>query len=373
MYCENSLFLSLTSEQEIQEIILELKKDSAPGYEKITVKDILNLKDVLSTSLTELVNQVLLCGVFPPELKVNKITPIYKAGARDSMNNYRPISVTSVFSKIIEKIIKMRMLSFINKYVLYNEFQYGFLKNSSTLSATVDFINFVSRALDDNNIVVAVFVDFGKAFDVVSFDVLFKKLEKMGFRGIILSLIKTFLENRQQYVTINNVNSGKLSSTCGMPQGSVLGPLLYSIYVYNLHRANLSAQYFSFADDTVLVYTGTSERTLNSDINADLKSYLNWLYSNKLKINIDKTKYIVFKQKNKDVFNMDLKIKDTLLQQVSEIKYLGLIVDEQLGWYEHINHIKEKIVPMIPVLFKCRNYLTKKTKNNVLYIFPVQS
>ena len=154
-----------------------------------------------------------------------------------------------------------------------------------------------------------------------------------------------------------------------MPQGSVLGPLLYSIYVYNLHRANLSAQYFSFADDTVLVYTGTSERTLNSDINADLKSYLNWLYSNKLKINIDKTKYIVFKQKNKDVFNMDLKIKDTLLQQVSEIKYLGLIVDEKLGWYEHINHIKEKIVPMIPVLFKCRNYLTKKTKNNVYNAF----
>ena len=171
IYCANSLFLELTNEQEIGEIILELKRDSVSGFDEISVKDLLNLKDILIPIITKLVNNILKSNIFPQELKISKISPIFKSGNRNCINDYRPISVTSVFSKILEKIIKKRMLSFINEFVLQDKFQYGFVKNSSTLSATVDFIDFVSKELDSKYIVVAVFVDLRKAFDVVSFEI----------------------------------------------------------------------------------------------------------------------------------------------------------------------------------------------------------
>lgn len=204
--CDNTIFVEPTNEQEIDKIISDLKRNSAPGHDEITVLDVINLKNNLIPILTKLVNKILKDGVFPKELKISKINPIFKSGSRDNMNNYRPISVISVFSKIVEKIIKIRMSSFIHKYVMVDQYQYGFVKNSSTLSATTDFVNYISQALDNKQIVITVFVDLRKAFDVVSIEILLKKLYDMGFRGTIYNIIKSYLVDRKQYVKLNGVN-----------------------------------------------------------------------------------------------------------------------------------------------------------------------
>lgn len=369
IYCKNSMYLNATDELEICEIIQGLKVDSAPGHDQISVLDITNLKADIVPILKKLISNILLSGTFPQELKTSRVNPIYKSGKKNCMNNYRPISVVSVLSKIVEKVIKKRMLYFIEKYIPVDEFQYGFVRNSSTLSATVDLVNHISRALDNKQIVVAVFVDLKKAFDVVSFDILLDKLQTMGFRGNIHKLIQTYLCDREQYVGHNGVCSDLLTNTYGVPQGSVLGPLLYSLYVLNLKCANLQARYFTFADDTVLVYTGLEAKVLNQIVNADLRVYMQWLLSNKIKINVEKTKYMLFKQKNKIVENMDITINDFNLQRVSVIKYLGLHVDENLSWSEHVSNIRQKVMPMIPIMFRCRGYLSDKSKNIVYNAF----
>ena len=367
--CGNTMFVELTNVQEVREIISELKQNAAPGHDAITVRDIMSLRDDLIPILTKLINNCLELGIFPEELKIGKITPIYKSGSRDCMHNYRPITVVSVFSKIIEKIIKKRMISFIQTYVQADRFQYGFSEGSSTLCAAMDLTDHISRALDNKQVVIAVFIDLQKAFDVVSTDILLNKLDGMGFRGVIYNLLKSYVQDRKQYVSLSGVNSSFLNSECGVPQGSVLGPLLYLLYVLNLKHANLRAQYFTFADDTVLVYAGEEEGTLTDVVNDDLKLYLNWLYRNKLKINIGKTKYMVFKQKNKSIQNLNITMDNVALEEVQCIKYLGLMVDNKLGWKEHISYLRSKLMPMIPIIFKSRSYLSEKTKYMVYNSF----
>nr|CAH7713322.1 unnamed protein product [Callosobruchus chinensis] len=360
-----------TNENEIKEIILDLKKNSAPGCDGITFRDIFNLKEKLLKILTKLINNVIATGIFPNELKTSKISPVFKEGSKKDVDNYRPISVLSIFSKIVEKLMKKRMLQYISDTHHVDEYQYGFLRNSSTLSTAVDFINEVSKTLDNRMIAVVVYIDLKKAFDVVSFDILVNKLKKIGFTGEMLNLIRTFIEGRKQFVSLDNVASEIKSNSYGVPQGSVLGPLLYSLYVLSLKNVKLKARYFTFADDTVLVYTGINENELCMEINSDLQKYVDWLYGNKLKININKTKYMVFKQKNKQVQNINIYINNTPLEQVSKIKYLGLVVDDKLSWTQHINKINDKIVAMISIIFKCRNYLTKRTKGMIYNAFFV--
>ena len=204
---------------------------------------------------------------------------------------------------------------------------------------------------------------------MVSIDILLGKLLRMGFGGIMYSLIESYLLDRNQYVKLQETSSEWLSSAYGVPQGSVLGPLLYSLYVLNLKLANLDARYFTFADDTVLLYTGTDEITLNHRVNNDLGAYLEWLFSNKLKINIEKTKYIVFKQKNKIINELYININGVSIEKVMCIKYLGLIVDENLNWSPHITKISEKIVSMLSALYKSRDYLSIKSKFQVYNAF----
>lgn len=367
--CRDTLHVRLTNDLEISETIAELKRNSAPGHDKVTVLDIINLKDNIISILKKLINNVLTEGKFPEELKTSRISPIYKSGNKDCMENYRPISVISVFSKIIEKILKNRMMSFIHRYGLFDPFQYAFTKNSSTLSTTMDFVNCISRALDKKKLVLVIFVDLSKAFDVVSIDMLLNKLQLLGIRGLMYTIIESYLVGREQYVNMNNVSSDVLRSECGVPQGSVLGPILYSLYVLNLRCANIKARYYTYADDTALVYTADNEEILQNLVNDDLQRYTNWLYYNKLKINVKKTKFMLFKQKNRFTNNISVKINDLPLEEVSHTKYLGLKIDNKLNWREHIQSLTNKIIQMIPIVYKCRTFLSKTTKYNVYNAF----
>jgi len=218
--------------------------------------------------------------------------------------------------------------------------------------------------------VLGVFVDLRKAFDVVNHEKLLNKLESMGYRGVILGLIRSYLLNREQYVCVEKTPSTVLRVGSGVPQGSVLGPLLYSLYVLSLRFSNLNARYFTFADDTVLLYDCDDNFNQWTDtINEDLCRYYDWLLENNLKINIDKTKFMLFKQKNKHVPNISVRLNNVELEKVCNIKYLGLVLDEGLGWSAHVDHITNKIIPLVGALHKCKYFLSKNAKYQIYNSF----
>lgn len=255
------------------------------------------------------------------------------------------------------------MLDHIGKYVELDPYQYGFIKNSNTMSATCDLVNYIATNLDEKNIVVAVFIDLKKASDVVKSEILLRKVEKLGFRNNFKELLKSYLTDRKQFVFINNTCGEILPINYGVPQGSVLGPLLYSLYVLNLKKTNLQTRYFTFADDTVLVYTNKNVNNLVDHINTDINKYFRWLIDNRLKLNLQKTNYIVFKQKNVKMETIRIQIGSEVINEVTNTKYLGLILDNTLNWKMHLEHIKTKIIPMIGQLYRCRNYLSNDVKH----------
>ena len=209
--------------------------------------------------------------------------------------------------------IKNRLVEFASKYVGRDPYQYGFVENSGTLCATTDFVNYISSELDKGNFVVAIYIDLQKAFDVVDHTMLLDKLEKMGVRGVALSLLKTYLSNRRQYVTLNLADSAMLFNAAGLQQGSVLGPLRYTLHVLSLKNIKLSCKYFSFADNTVLVFR---TNVLQEAIDSDLEIYYKWLIHNKLKLNAKKTLYTLFTQKNKENLHLTITINNVQINRV---------------------------------------------------------
>lgn len=189
-------------------------------------------------------NDILSTGNFPEELKVAKITPIFKKGSRSEFGNYRPISVLNTFSKIVEKIIKSRLIGFVEKNFKFNKYQYGFQTKSNTLSTTSDLIEYISTELDKNKYVLCVFIDLQKAFDTVNIDILLEKLNQMGIRGVAQSLMETYSKKRKHFTVINKSKSSDTELNVGVAQGSVLGPIQYLLYVHSLQFLGLNARYY---------------------------------------------------------------------------------------------------------------------------------
>ena len=377
---EHSMLLLPTNAAEINEVLLKLNKNSAAGYDNISVRDILIIKEKLLPILTRLINNIFLSGIFPEVLKIGKVIPIHKAGDLTDIQNYRPITEVCTFSKIIECLMKNRTIKFVTKYIGFDKFQYGFITGSSTLSAATDLINYISTEMDNKKAVITVFVDLKKAFDVVDHTVLLKKLKSMGIRGNAYNIFKTYLNDRPQFVMVDGVNSKMITNNCGVPQGSVLGPLLYSLLVLSLRRAGLTGQYYTFADDTVIVYSGSNMTFLQDHINNDLKKYSGWLLNNRLKLNTDKTVYMVFQQKNTIKNDIELKINNVKISKVSVTKYLGLIIDDKLNWKNHIEKLVNKIVPMLGALYRCQSYLNDTNRlliynayilSNMIYLINI--
>lgn len=369
---DQSLFIEPTNENEIIIIVNSLKEDSAPGCDNITVLDIKKNLDVLLPVLVDLYNKMLETCQFPEEFKIAKVTPVFKSGDKTNIKNYRPISLLTIFSKIAEKLIKRRLETFITNTIGYDKYQYGFVKDRNTEVGISDFVEYISERIDNGNTTVALFVDFSKAFDTVHHDILLRKLENLGIRGMALTLLETYINNRRQFTMVNDNKSELKSIKSGVPQGSVLGPTLYNLYVMDIQNLQLKARYFSYADDTVLVYSGTELQELEVNINEDLDKFVSWTGNNKLVVNASKTKFMTFKQKNKKMVPIKVNINNKVIDEVETIKYLGVWVDNRLSWKQHIQSVEDKLVPLIGALYRCRDILCNKTKK-LLYHAHIQS
>ena len=227
----NKFYFSPVTENEVRNI-LGMIKDSAAGWDGLKAFIMKQIKEVIVTPLVHICNLSLTTGIFPDELKIANVVPIFKSGDDMVFSNYRPVSVLPIFSKLLEGLVYNRLVESINDNKLLYDFQFGFQRGKSTQLAVTMLVDKITEALDNKECVVGIFLDFSKAFDTVDHDILLLKLDKYGTHGTELQWLKDYLSNRRQYVTHGNYKSYFGTITCGVPQGSILGPLLFYIYRY---------------------------------------------------------------------------------------------------------------------------------------------
>ena len=299
---------------------------------------------------------------FPDSFKIAKILGLHKEGSWDIPNNYRPISLLTSFSKIFEKLLYKRMMSFATKFKIISTKQFGFQKNHSCVHAITKITEYIRKSIERKQYGFAIFVDLKKAFDTVNHDILFEKLCLLGFRGKFGNLLKNYFQNRRQFVQNGLEISSLKNITCGVPQGSVLGPLLFLLYINDITDHLDYSEITLFADDTTMIVSESST-SIQLNLQKELSKVDDWCKSNKLTINTGKSKLMCFGKNfsNQNTFY----IGENNLTYTSSFKYLGVTIDNKLKFSQHIDLICLKMAKFNGILYRARNYFSK----NALILF----
>ena len=367
----HSLYLREISPHEIDEIIHDLGSNKSGDIYGNTSNLVKLGGPVLTQILTLLFNKSLDQGVFPSALKVSKIIPIHKGDSLFEMSNYRPISLLPIFSKILEKLMYARVIDFIKKYKILYENQYGFQKGLSTEFAINSLLNNIVECLENKEVGFCILLDFAKAFDTVNHEILLDKLDYYGIRGTAHKWFKSYLTDRMQCTEIGNTQSKLDYVKHGVPQGSVLGPLLFLLYINDIVLSSKICKFTLFADDTSLFYSHENKAEGEKVLNTELSKIAEWLAANKLSLNVSKSKLLIFSNKRTSTDNNDtaLFINGEKLKEVDHAKYLGALIDNKLNWSYHINAVNLKLSKGVGLLAKIRHYVPSSILRSLYFSF----
>ena len=327
------------TDEDIRKTICEIDVHKSSAIENISSRILKDAFEVIVPQLTFLFNMSLRTGTFPTVWKNANIIPLQKNGDKTDVNNLRPISLLPLPGKLLERIVHTRLTSYLEENNLLNTKQNGFRKNRSTISTVADFTDDVLKGLNEKMFTTACFIDLRKAFDTVSHSILKKKILKFGINQNIIKWINDYLTNRQQRCIVNSVTSDYLDITCGVPQGSIMGPLLFLIYLNditnNLHNSTVRL----YADDTVIYTTNNSEDVAHNIISNELDIVTRWCDMNQLTMNLSKTKVMLFGTRNmlKGAHHNAFMINNTPLHYVQIFTYLGIKLDSKLNFEAHAN------------------------------------
>lgn len=357
---------------ELLKIIRRLEPRKSPGLDGLTNLLLKSCAEPISRILCLILNAIFVTGTYPDCLKLACVVPIFKSGSTEKCENYRPISILTGINRVLETAINDRLISFMDRTGFLARTQYGFRKKSNTSIAAYEALNFVFKSLDQPavKVVTGLFLDLSKAFDLVDHKILLQKLYNCGFRGRIHEVLESYLTNRAQKVRIGDVLSDSKDVKVGVPQGSVLGPTLFLIYVNDISSLRLNGRIYLYADDATLFYPAASRTITCALVQQDLETLRDFFSRNLLLLNKSKTKIIHFFSRQQ---TLDAAIPVVLdgeeIETVTEIRHLGLILNSTLDWSSQCKAVAKKVSSGVGALFQCRSFLPQDVLMTMYHSF----
>ena len=351
-----SFKISKVSVQFVYKELLKLNPHKSTGIDNIQSKFLKDGANEIKRIITHIINLSIDTNTVPDELKFAKVKPLFKKNSRLDVGNYRPVSILCIVSKILERAVYVQMEKYLtDKNILY-ENQSGFRKSFSTDTCLINLTDHIRTRLSQGNFVGMVLLDLQKAFDTVDHSILCKKLEAMGFD--FTEWFKSYLGGRQQIVLANDVSSEPMTVKCGVPQGSILGPLLFLCYVNDM-PISITCKLLLYADDSALMIAGSDPKIIAETLSNELKSCRQWLVDNKLSLHVGKTEAILFgtKRKLRKVPSFAVKCDNETIKNVNSVKYLGIQIDEDLAGESIVKEIVKKANTRLKFLYRCKDLL----------------
>ena len=357
---DNSFFLNPVTCHEIIAITKTISNSRSVGNDGFNSLIIKNNIFYIVNQLQFIFNLSLTTGIFPRLLKDAIVTPIHKGGTTSDPGNYRPISILTLFSKLLEKIYYNRLLNFINKHNILHENQFGFRSGKSTSSAIAYVTASLINKLQNNKHTAFVLLDLKKAFDFINHDLLLTKLNHFGIRGLPLAWMNSYLTNRRQKTKVNSIFSSYKYISAGCPQGSILAPLMFILFINDVFQfSTKDIEIILYADDTAILFSANNDAELQLIINNFFDKYVAWCTNNCIVINPNKSNYLTLNS------NVIITIDNQQIANLSYVKYLGILFDKDLYWNYQVNHVTTQCSQRIGIFKRVLHYLP--TNIRILY------
>lgn len=350
-------FFSEVTTQDVYNVIMSLKSSETRDVYGLTSVLLKYVVDFIQEPLTFCINYCIAEGVFPPCLKLSRVVPVFKKGNVKEPCNYRPISCIPVLAKVLEKVIKIQVCEYFEKFNLFSSSQYGYRNGRCAIQAVDNLVTQLLDALEAKEEAQVTLCDLSKAFDCVQHHILLKKLEYYGLHDKELAMFNSYLTDRKQIVDVRGNLSKEVVINHGVPQGSILGPILFVIMI-NDFSSNLSCPTTIYADDTSLMNNHRDIFKLEEIADKALTDSISWFESNGLYLNNDKTQKLI------------VSLKPTnLVQESSHVQLLGITIDSKLSWHEHINKVCKKLSRVVYLLVNLKRQVTPKYLRMAYFAF----